>query len=176
MSTNPILTPDIRFRQILAALLTILLGLGMIFFPFRLFSYLVSFLPWGLLLSGAWCIVCARGKKRQRTSRIKWLFLAIILLADGLILYYQTQWRDIVLWYLLAFYWFFSAWQLLQPIWHRGVEKQTLARCLGVLPVFTLALLMLFRPRSGLSDALTLQGIFAVGWGLFQLLLPPHRE
>ena len=91
-------------------------------------------------------------------------------------LFRWAEWRDGVLWYIFVGYLIFSAYLNMRPAWLPGVEKHAFARYAGGLTVWGFAVLLLFMPRSGLSDALQLLGIFTVAWGLYQLFLPPCRE
>lgn len=162
-----------RLKLLISAVVSLGLGLGMIFFPYRLFGILMTLLPWVLLLSAAGKFAEFIKLRQQRKKYFVQLVFSILLTAAGAMLLYFTHWRDIVLWYIFAGYLFVSAYITMRPVWQPGVEKQIFARSLGALTVWGFALLLLFMPRSGLSEALQLLGIFTAAWGVFQLLLPP---
>ena len=69
-----------------------------------------------------------------------------------------------------------SAYANMRPAWRPGLERHVFARYAGGIIVCGFAMLLLFMPRSGLSDALQLLGVFSAAWGIYQLLLPPCRE
>ena len=92
------------------------------------------------------------------------------------LVFWKFQWRDVILWYLFIVYLVYSAYQLWQPVRARGVAKQIFWRSLGGLTAAGFAVMLLLKPRSGLSEALMLLGGFLICWGTFQLLLPAPRE
>ena len=169
-------TSGCRFKLAVWALATLLLGLAMLFYPYVVFGYLVESLPWVILFSGAFFGVKALALKRRRKKYLPSMIAAVVLLGGGAALFWQPVWRDTVLWYVFAGYLIISGWQNLRPTRLPGVEKQTVSRYAGALAVWLMALLMLLKPRSGLSEALLLLSVFFISWGAFQLLLPPPRE
>ena len=165
-----------RIKLALWAISTLILGLGMLIWPFVVFRLLIVILPAlliaGWLITAAWAWQC---KSNRRPHRRYW-GLSVILLISGILLYNFLQWRDVVLWYGFAAYLAISGWQNMRPVWQRGVEMQPVWRMLGALTVWAFAALMLCMPSSGLSEALRLLGVFTVSWGAFQLLIPPPQE
>lgn len=166
-----------QLNNIIAASAALLLGLGMFFFPYRVFGGLVAILPYGLIFAALIGIVSGARLKRNRSKRyIPVMAAALAVGILGIVLLSQKHWCDSVLWYIFMLYLVFSAYRLLQPAWQRGLETQKIWRYLSALTVWGFALLMLFKPQSGLSDALTILSIFLIAWALFQLLLPPPQE
>lgn len=164
-----------RWQLLLWACFSLLLGLGFIFSGFAVFGYLVAALPWILSLTGAFLAISNISRKPG-----KWKYFLIIsgtvICLGGTALFYWVQLRDVVLWYIFAGYLFLSAYLNMLPAWRPGLEKHAFARCVGGFTVWGFAALLLFMPRSGLSDALQLLGIFTAAWGMYQLALPPCRE
>ena len=169
-------TANYQLKVIFRAIFILLLGLGMIFWPYRLFGLLVMILPWAAALCGLMALGKVVQLRKKRQKYYLPLLLAVVLLSGGGVLYWRPGWCDVVLWYVFAGGLFASACYVMQPVWMRGVERQIIWRLAGGMLAVGLAVLMLLKPRSGLSDALLLLGIFSVGWGFFQLLLPPPRE
>ena len=174
--SEPIFKKSYRIKLAVWAALTLLMGLGMLIWPFVIFRALMSLLPAVLVVSGitaaGWAWQC---RQKRRPHRRYWLLAAALLIA-GILLFNFMQWRDVVLWYGFAVYLMLSGWQNMRPVWQRGVEMQPVWRLLGALTVWAFAALMLCMPSSGLSEALRLLGVFTVSWGAFQLLLPPPLE
>ena len=163
-----------RFKLLLWAAFLLALGLGLIFYSFTVFSYMVFLLPWALTAGGILLWTAGVIDKRHRNYRK--IISGAVIFCGGIVLFRWSEWRDAALWYIFAGYLIISAWHTFRPVLMRGVERQPFARTIGALTVWSFAGLMLFMPRSGLSDALTLLGIFTAAWGAFQLLLPPVRE
>ena len=161
-----------RLKLLFSAVVSLGLGIGMIFLPYRLFGILMTVLPWVLLLSGAVKFANFIKLRQQRKKYFMQLVFSILLVIAGVLLLKFTHWRDVVLWYIFTGYLFVSAYITMRPIWQPGVEKQIFTRLLGALTVWGFVLLLLFMPRSGLSEALQLLGIFTAAWGVYQLLLP----
>ena len=176
MQTGKIFTSDYRLKLTLGAAIALLLGGGMFFYPYVIFGYLVGVLPWCLLVLGAFFALNALRCRQRRKSYFPAALLALILLGDGALLLWRPAWCDTALWYIFAGYLLVSAWQVLLPARKPGVEKQTLWRYAGAISVWGFVALMLCKPRSGLSEALMLLGVFLVCWGIFQLLLPSPQE
>ena len=169
------LTNDNHRRQLLFwAVFSLLLGFGFLFFRFVIFGYLSMLLPWALCLVGAGLIF--NGIPRKSKRRYIKIAAGILIAALGGVLFYWARWRDSVLWYIFVLYLLISAYNNMRPAWLPGVEKHVFARCAGGLTVWGFAALLLLMPRSGLSDALQLFGIFSAAWGMYQILLPPGRE
>ena len=164
-----------RLQLLFWACFSLLLGLGFIFRGFAVFGYLIAILPWFLSIAGAVWAISAILRKSGKNKYLPMLAGALIFCC-GLILFYRVQWRDVVLWYIFAGYLFLSAYLNMRPAWRPGLEKHAFARYSGGLTVCVFAVLLLFMPRSGLSDALQLLGIFTAAWGIYQLALPPCRE
>lgn len=165
-----------RIKLAVWAATTLILGLGMLIWPFVVFRLLIVMLPAlliaGWLITAAWAWQC---KANRRPHRRYWVLSGVLLLS-GILLYNFMQWRDVVLWYGFAAYLIISGWQNMRPVWRRGVEMQPVWRLLGALTVWAFAALMLCMPSSGLSEALRLLGVFTFSWGAFQLLIPPPQE
>ena len=174
--TGKTITSNYQLKVFFMAVFTLLLGGGMIFYPYRLFGMLVMILPWAAALGGFIALGSALQRRYKRKKYILQLFWAVLLLTGCAALYRFPGWCDAVLWYIFAGFLFASAWRIMQPVRMRGVERQIIWRLAGGVLATGLAVLMLLKPRSGLSDALMLLGFFSVGWGFFQLLLPPPRE
>lgn len=165
-----------RLKLLFWAAFSLLLGLGMIFFPYRLFGILMTLLPWALLLAGVKNLVDFVQLYRRNKKFLLKLSGAVLLLVSGALLLKFIHWRDVVLWYIFVGYLIISAYIIMRPAWQPGLEKQIFSRTAGALTVWGFAVLLLFMPRSGLSEALLLLGVFTVGWGMFQLLLPPAER
>lgn len=163
-----------RLQLLFWAVFSLLLGVGFIFSGFVVFGYLVAVLPWVLSTAGA--ILVISGIPRKSKHRYMRIIPGAIILCAGLALFRWAHWRDSVLWYIFVLYLVISAYVNMRPAWHPGLEKHAFARYMGGLTVWGFAALLLFMPRSGLSDALTLLGIFTVAWGIYQTALPPCRE
>ena len=176
MQSTENFTSSCRIKLAIWALVTLLLGLAMLFYPYVVFGYLVESLPWAILIAGGVFATKAWTLKRRRKKYFPNMFAAVVLLGGSAAVFWQPSWRDTVLWYVFAGYLIISAWQTLRPTRLPGVEKQTVIRYAGALAVWLMALLMLLKPRSGLSDALLLLSVFLISWGAYQLLLPPPRE
>ena len=163
-----------RLQLLFCALFSLGLGLGFIFSEFAVFAYLVMLLPWLLSISGILLVISAVWRKRKHRS-IK-IASAAVLIAAGIVLFRWAYLRDPMLWYFFVLYLIVSAYINMRPAWHPGLEKHAFARYVGGVTVWGFAALLLFMPRSGLSDALTLLGCFTAAWGVYQILLPPCRE
>lgn len=164
-----------RLLLLFWACFSLLLGLGFIFYSFVVFGYLVTLLPWILSAAGAGLFLSGVPRKSAGQKYFRFA-LGTVILCCGAALFRWAEWRDGVLWYIFVGYLIFSAYLNMRPAWLPGVEKHAFARYAGGLTVWGFAVLLLFMPRSGLSDALQLLGIFTVAWGLYQLFLPPCRE
>lgn len=176
MQTADIFTAGYRFKLTAWAVVTLLLGAVMFFYPYIVFGYLVTALPWALLGGGVFCGLKTAALRRRRKKYFRSGWLAAVLLGAGGVLLWQTVWVDTVLWYIFALYLLISGWQNLRPVWIPGLEKQIWWRYAGSLTVWGFVLLMLLKPRSGLSEALMMLSLFFISWGIFQLLLPPPQE
>jgi len=157
----------------LAGAILLLLGGGLLIKPFVVFGYLVKFLPWVLLAVGA--VLAFAGFTGRPIRRVR-AVIGIVLVVDGFVLLFESRWRDVVLWYGFALLLLFTGWDTLRLAFRPGTARQTFWRLAGGGVALAFGALMLWKPRSGLSDALTLLGIFAVAWGIFLLALPRHRE
>ncbi len=170
-------SPGKSTAPLLAAALTLLLGAGLLYRPYWVFAWLVALLPPVLLSAGVWLVALgALADRRERGKRRRLLLAGLVLLASGGGLWFEPSWRDAVLWYCFAGWLFYTAFLTIRPALARGVERQVFWRWGGGLAALGLGILMLWKPRSGLSDALLLLGGFALAWGVFQLALPPHRD
>ena len=174
MQPDSKITFAFRFKLLLLAAFSLVLGLGLVFYSFTVFGYMIFLLPWVLTAAGILLWLAGVLDKRRRNYRK--IISGSIIFCSGIVLFRWPEWRDAALWYIFAGYLIISARHTFQPVLMRGVEKQPFIRAIGALTVWGFAGLMLFMPRSGLSDALTLLGIFTAAWGAFQLLLPPVRE
>ncbi|MBR2356395.1 MAG: hypothetical protein IKA65_00025 [Lentisphaeria bacterium] len=163
-----------RLQLLFWACFSLLLGLGFIFYGFVVFGYLVAALPWILSVAGG--LIFLSGILRKSRRGYFKIVLGAVIFCCGIALFRWPEWRDGVLWYIFTAYLAISAYINMRPAWRRGVEKHVFARYAGGLTVWGFAALLLFMPRSGLSDALQLLGFFAAAWGVYQLLLPPGRE
>ena len=176
MQSQSVFTFAYRSRMICHALLGIVFGAGMIFLPYWLFGVMMFLLPYGVWAAGLWQIVKALKLHSQRKNYVRILLCGLLLVAGAGLVFWKFQWRDIILWYLFTLYLLYSAYQVWRPVRARGVAKQIFWRSLGSLTAAGFAVLLLLKPRSGLSEALTLLGGFLIAWGIFQLLLPAPRE
>ena len=165
-----------RIKLAIWAIATLLLGLGMLIWPFVTFRLLITLLPVVLIAAGVLTAMWAFQRRRNRRPYRRYWLLSAALLTGGTLLWIFLQWRDVALWYGFAVYLAVSGWQNMRPVWQRGVEMQPFWRILGALTVWAFAALMLYMPSSGLSEALRLLGVFTVSWGTFQLLIPPPQE
>lgn len=172
MQSNSVFTFSYRFRMLAWAVVALLLGAAMLLIPYRTYGITVMLLPWGMTAAVIWRQLLMMNRKK----RSKLIYLNLLLLAVPITLWFKPMWCDAALWYCLLLYLVLSGYHTLRPTWAKALEKQSLWRYLGVLTAWGFAVLLLLRPRSALSDALTLLGFFMIGWGLFQLLLPPPRE
>lgn len=163
-------SPPARDRvPALAGVLFLAFGLALVAEPFAVFGILVRSLPW---LLGAFALLMAAAALRKRPLKPLKLLFAGTALAAGIWLGFMAQYRDRTLWYLAAGLLAWSAWRVLGSAFRSGAAA---GRCLAVLPALFFAGLMLLRPRSGFSAALTLFGIFAPAWGVVLLTLPAGR-
>lgn len=153
--------------------LWLLLGAGLLFKPFLVFGCLMKLLPWSLLAVGV--ITALLGFMSRPVSRVR-AIIGIVLTLDGFVLLFESQWCDVVLWYGFALLLLWTAWDTLRWIFRPGTARQTFWRLAGGGVALAFGLLMLWKPRSGLSEALELLGIFALAWGVFLLALPRHRD
>jgi uncharacterized membrane protein HdeD (DUF308 family) len=176
MSDNRIFTLAYKFETMLWAIGTVLAGVGLLLCPFMLFGLLLEIMPWLMLLIGIWQIFSAWDQKKRRKSYLAKGFAGGVLLIFAILMFCKLEWRDVVLWYCFALLLVISGWHCFMPLRVRAWNRLALWRYLGVFTVWGFACLMLFKPRSGLSDALSLLGVFAAAWGVFQLLLPPPEE
>ena len=164
-----------RIQLIFWAVLSLLLGVGFICCGFVVFGYLVAVLPWALSAAGLllWfrSILPRRGRKNYTG-----IVLGAVIFCCGIALFRWAYLRDAFLWYIFVVYLIISAYINMRPAWRRGLEKYVIARYIGGLTVWGFSALLLFMPRSGLSDALQILGVFSAAWGVYQLLLPPVRE
>ena len=166
-----------RWQLLFWAVFSLLLGLGFIFYGFVVFGYLTVILPW--LLTGCGLLCWFRGvmsRKNKRSHAYTAIVAGAVIFCCGIILFKWAQLRDGVLWYIFVLYLIFSAYFTMRPAWRPGLEKYAFSRWLGGLTVWGFAVLLLLMPRSGLSDALQLLGIFSAAWGVYQIMLPPVRE
>ena len=175
MQTTKTFSRSWRLQLIFWAAFSLLQGLGLTVMPFVVFGYLLAALPWGLIVLGCWLLLAGFHNRSRRQKHLPELFVGAAVGAAGVLLIYWVHWRDVVLWYLFVGYLIVSAYCTVRPAWQTGVERQVFARWIGALTVWGFAALLLFMPRSGLSDALQLLGIFTVGWGVFQIAMPPHQ-
>lgn len=172
-----LIDPDFtrRIQLIFWAVFSLLLGVGFIFCGFVVFGYLVAALPWAL--SAAGLLLWFRSiLPRRRRKNYAGTVLGAVVFCCGIVLFRWAYLRDAFLWYIFVAYLIISAYVNMRPAWNRGVEKYVLARYIGGLTVWGFSALLLFMPRSGLSDALQILGVFSAAWGIYQLLLPPVRE
>ena len=166
-----------RLQLLAGGCFSLLLGLGFIFYGFVVFGYLTVILPWLLTIGGLWCWgsgVISRKNKRNRAYTV--IIAGAVIFCGGIVLFKWAHLRDGALWYIFVGYLIVSAYFTMLPAWRPGLEKHAFARCMGGLTVWGFAALLLLMPRSGLSDALQLLGIFSAAWGVYQLSLPPCRE
>ena len=177
MQNSKTFSMSLRFQLMFLAAFSLALGIGLVIWPFIFFGCMVMALPWGLLAVALliWLAGLRGISDWRRKKRLPSLIGGSLFLIGGLLLLHFSHWRDMVLWYIFAAYLIFSAYCMLRPAWLPGVEKQSFARWIGALTVWGFVVLLLFMPRSGLSDALQLLGVFTAGWGAYQLLLPPHQ-
>ena len=163
-----------RLQLLFCALFSLGLGLGFIFSEFAVFAYLVMLLPWLLSIGGI--LLWISGIQRKSKRNYVKIVLGAIIFCIGIALFRWAYLRDPMLWYFFVLYLVVSAYINMRPAWHPGLEKHAFARYIGGVTVWGFAALLLFMPRSGLSDALTLLGCFTAAWGVYQILLPPCRE
>lgn len=163
-----------RLQLLFWACFSLLLGVGFIFYSFVVFGYLVAALPWVLSICGAGLFISGALHKGHR--RYTKIISGALIFCGGLVLFHWGHWRDTVLWYIFVVYLLLSAYANMRPAWRPGLERHVFARYAGGIIVCGFAMLLLFMPRSGLSDALQLLGVFSAAWGIYQLLLPPCRE
>ena len=176
MRSQYVFTFAYRFRTGFYALLGMISGLLMVLLPFRFFTFMMLALPfivWGM---GLWGLFVALKQRSGRKKYLSKLIISLLLISSAGLVFWKIQWRDVILWYLLAVYIFYSAWQLWCPVQARGVEKQVFWRWLGGLTAAGFGVFLLFMPRSDLALAVRILGGFLIAWGLFQLLLPSPRE
>ena len=162
-----------RLLLLFWACFSLLLGLVFIFYGFIVFGWLVTVLPWVLSISGI--VLLLSGIPRKSRRRYFKIVTGAVIFCCGAALFRWAEWRDGVLWYIFVGYLLLSAYQTMRAARLPGVERHAFARYIGGVTVWGFAALLLFMPRSGLSDALQLLGVFAAAWGLYQLLLPANE-
>lgn len=160
-----------RMQLVFWAIFSLLLGASFIFYGFVVFGWLVTVLPWALSISGI--VLLLSGVPRKSRRRYFKIVLGAVIFCGGAALFRWAEWRDGVLWYIFVGYLILSAYQTMRAARLPGVERHAFARYIGGVTVWGFSALLLFMPRSGLSDALQLLGAFAAAWGVYQLLLPP---
>ena len=176
MPDGKIFTFFYKFTMTSWSLGFLLLGTALLLWPFKIFGMLMQVMPWGILAVAAWSIIYALKQKSRRKAWLGRLLAGLILLAVGSVALCKMEWRDVFLWYCFAGILAFSAWQVVKILRMRLSNKHSLWRYLGALTVWGMVILMLFKPQSGLSDALALLGVFSIAWGVFMLLLPSPEE
>ena len=158
-----------RFLPV-SGVLFLMFGAALALAPFRMFGYLVKLLPWLLGASGALLAASALRKPPLRPAA---MLSAAALPAAGIWLGFMAHYRDRALWYLAAGVLAWSAFRVLVSAFRSGAG---LVRIPAALPALLFAGLMLYRPRSGFSSALTLFGVFALAWGTVLLTLPRRKS
>ena len=176
MRSQYVFTFAYRFRTGFYALLGLFSGVLMVIMPFRFFALLMLALPLLVWALGLWGVFVALKQRSRRKNYLAKLIISLLLISGAGLIFWKIQWRDVILWYLLAAYIFYSAWQLWRPVLARGVEKQVLWRSIGSLTAAVFGAFLLFMPRSDLALAVRILGGFLIVWGVFQLLLPSPRE
>ena len=165
--------PDPGETQLLSGKLFLLFGAALLIRPFWVFGWLVQLFPWLLTVSGA---LCAAGALTRKPFGKIQMVAGAVGIGLGVWLFRAPVWRDRVLWYVLAALLLWSGAVMLSGAFRPAVARQTFARVLGGGTAAVFALLMFFKPRSGLSDALTLIGLFTLAWGVYLAALPRRQE
>jgi len=154
-----------------AGVLFLAFGAALTAAPFPTFVRLVRLLPW---LFGVLAVLSMAACLRKKPFRKVPMLFAGIALGAGVWLGVMGQYRDRVLWYLAAGVLAWSAVRVLGSALRPGAGRWS--RVAGALTALTFAGLMVCRPRSGFSAALTLFGVFVLAWGVMLLTLPPRNR
>ena len=165
-----------RFRMGCQALAGIIAGIFMLLSPYRFFGLMMWLLPYIVWAIGLYYLAVALRLRDRLRKYMKELIMSLLIISSAGLVFWKIQWRDVLLWYFMAFYVFYSAYQLWRPVRARGIDKQQFWRWLGGLTAGGFGFFLLFMPRSGLAEALRILGGFLICWGFYQLLLPPPRE
>ena len=145
----------------------LIFGAALVLAPFQVFAWLVRLLPWML---GAPAALTAAAALRKPPPGPAGMIFACVALGAAVWLGIMAQFRDRALWYLAAALLLWSACRVLGSAFRGGAAAWE--RLPGALLAGLFAGLMVIRPRSGFSAALTIFGTFALAWGVMLLALP----
>lgn len=165
-----------RFRMGVYALLGIISGILMVLFPYQFFGLMMWFLPYVVWIIGLYFLAIALRLRSRLRRYMRELVISLLIISSAGLVFWKIQWRDVLLWYLMTSYVFYSAYQVWLPVRARGVKKQQFWRWLGGLTAAGFGVFLIFMPRSGLSEAVRIAGGFLIAWGVYQLLLPAPVE